>query len=241
MRQYATLSQFGQPYFKKGFVVSVIFHGVLLSLAFILPRMSIFKGKQAHSLYSAAVRVDLVDLPETLLRDLHKNMLTTEDAIRSLRRKMQSLTLLKRQSGAKAAIEKLKALRQNQEKQQVAKQKTSFSGNIQSEGVSTPETQSGAKPLDAYRGLLLEKVKLRWALPSYLRKQDHLSGEVILFLNADGSVFRMQIVSSGNRDFDEYMNRTLQETFPFPDVPKEAQKDLRYDGLSITFMAGELK
>ena len=236
-------------YFRKALFFSFSFHVVLILLAFLLPFIPFFKGKKDSSTYSSAVRVDLVELPDKLLHDINREIISTQDAIRNLKKEIgydkdalqfKTKEHLKEKE-VRAAIDRIKELQTKEHKKEEEKKESLRKGNVVSAGVLAPLDEPGAKQLDVYRGMLIERIKLRWALPSYLRKQTTLLGEVIVFLNEEGFVVRREIVSSGNHEFDEYMNRALEEAQPFPPVPREAQKDLRYDGLSITFLAGELK
>ena len=250
MRQYAYLSQFGHPYFKKAIVWSIGFHIVVLGLTIIFPMIPWLKGMRSAK-YSTAVRVDLVELPSEALHKVDQNLISTRDAIRSLKKQAKetfhdpdalkfSTKKAIREQRQKSAIEQLKSLRGQEKKELQTKVETLRRGNIKSEGADVSSAPS-EQVLDSYRSLIYERVKLRWSLPSYLRSQKRLSGEIIIFLNPDGTILRTQIVSSGNREYDEYMNRAVEESLPLPEVPKELSRIMRYDGMSLMFHPGDLK
>ncbi|HBQ21633.1 MAG: hypothetical protein A2Z91_02665 [Deltaproteobacteria bacterium GWA2_38_16] len=253
MKQYAYLSTARYPYFKNAFLLSLVLHTLLFTFAAVAPLIPILKGKKGLT-YTSTVRVDIVELPDQLMSEVNKNILSTQDAIRSLKKEAQSgyqdkdalqfktkKQIAKLKEEATSAIARLKALQNLGQKQETEQKEVLRKGNVVTEGADVPPSDQEGIPLDAYRSMVTEKVKLRWALPSYLRKLENLSGELIIFLDSDGMIVRKQIVSSGNPEFDDYMNKSLEEALPFPSVPQEVQKDVRYDGISITFYARELK
>ena len=92
-------------------------------------------------------------------------------------------------------------------------------GNVQTPGASIPSAApETGELLDAYGSEVREKIKLRWALPFYLRQKEDLSGKLTIYLDLDGYLIRKEIVSSGNKDFDDFMNRALEESLPFVKV-----------------------
>jgi len=250
MRQYAYLSQFGHPYFKKSFVYSLILHFSILALAYFLPMLPVLKGKKGAVTYSATIQVDIVELPDKLIRKVNRKLISARSAINRLRRESdfaykkslgrETKRVIQR-TKEQSAIERLKNLQKVEEEDVKEKKETERKGNVEAKGATPTSLAKAGKMLDAYRSLLLERIKLRWALPSYLRRQKHLTGELVIFISEDGSVIRQSVKSSGNFEFDDYMNRALQEALPFPKVPKEHRKDLRYDGVSIRFLSGELR
>ena len=250
MKQYAYLGQFSQPYFKKALTTSLILHASLFVIAVIAPLLPLLQGK-GDLTYTSTIRVDIVDLPDQRLTEIEKDIVSTQDAIKSLKKDIDTSyqdkdalkfkTSKKLKKEASQAIERLKALKTLDGSQQKQKKEILRKSNIATSGAESTSAQEEGIPLDAYRSIISERVKLRWALPSYLRRQEKLSGKVIVFLSPDGTVLRKQIVSSGNPEFDDFMNRALEEALPFPLVPAEVQKDLRYDGMAITFFAKELR
>lgn len=257
MKEYSNLSgsssEFFGPYFKKAFIVSGVFHASLFTLACVLPFIPFFQGKKVMY-YSHAIRVDLVGLPEKIRHKEDTDIISTQEKIKEVIRKKEEQikeepnTLRFKSKKEKenfrkkqlSALKRLEALKALERKQIKTKKEALRKGNIMTSGVDSPSDING-EVLSEYEMSLKEKIKLRWALPSYLLKQKQLMGNLIIYLDRDGSIIRKQIVSSGNREFDLFMNQALEEALPFPTVPNEIYKDLRYDGISITFSAGELK
>lgn len=242
--------------FKRAVVISVFLHLALYICSIYLPLIPFLRGKRGELKYTPTVRVDLVALPDKPYREMkemNEEIQKAQDAIREIKEKKGELTLqekegmkfskkieLKRE--AKSAIERLKALQALEKRLRARKKEVELKGNVVTPGASLPSSGK-ENVLDEYRSVVSEKIKLRWALPSYLRKgrERELSGEIIIFLNPDGSIIRREIISSGVQEFDGYMNQALEEALPFPSVPEALRRELRYDGVSITFVAGELK
>ncbi len=245
---------FEDALFKRAVVISVFLHLALYICSIYLPSIPFLKGKRGELRYTPTVRVDLVSLPDKPYREMKEmdeEIQKTQDAIREIKEKRGELTVqekegmklrekieLKRE--AKSAIERLKALQALEKRLHARKKEVERKGNVVTPGASLPSSGK-ENVLDEYRSVVHEKIKLRWALPSYLRRERQLSGEVIIFLNPEGGIIRKEIVSSGVQEFDSYMNQALEEALPFPAVPEALQRELRYDGVSITFVAGELK
>lgn len=242
------------PFFKRAVVISVFLHLMIYVGSVWLPWVPFLKGRRGEVRYMPTVRVDLVALPDKTYREIKETteeIRKIEDAVRDLKKENGELTLrqkeelkwqekIKLKRGAKSAIERLKALQALEKRLKTAKKEAERKGNVVSAGASLPSAGK-EMVLDAYRSQVVEKVKLRWALPPWLRKQSDLSGEIVLFLNPDGGIIRTEIVTSGVQEFDSYMNQALEEALPFPSVPEELRREARYDGISITFVAGELK
>lgn len=211
-----------------------------------LPLIPFLKGKRGEIRYTPTIRVDLVALPDTPYREMKQiseEIRKAQDAVQEIKEQKDEFkwrNRIKLKRGAKSAIERLRALQALEKRLETAKQESERKGNVIAAGASLPATAS-EKVLDEYRSQVIEKIKLRWALPPYLRKQSDLSGEIILFLNLDGGVIRREIVTSGVQEFDSYMNQALEEALPFPSVPEALRRVVRYDGISVTFVSGELK
>lgn len=240
--------------FKRAVVISVFFHLALYICSIYLPSIPFLKGKRGELKYTPTVRVDLVALPDKPYREMKEMdevIQKTGDAIQEIKKQRAELTLQEKK-GAKlgkgiplkkettSAIERLRALQNLEKRLRLVKKDAERKGNRVTPGASLPSSGK-ENVLDEYRSVVVEKIKLRWSLPSYLRKQEALSGEMIIFLNPDGGVIRKEIVSSGVQEFDGYMNQALEEALPFPAVPEALRRELRYDGVSITFVAGELR
>ncbi|OGQ16960.1 MAG: hypothetical protein A3B70_01630 [Deltaproteobacteria bacterium RIFCSPHIGHO2_02_FULL_40_11] len=254
MKQYAYLSQFSNVYFQKALIASGILHFLVVTLTFVAPYIHILKGKQATLKYASTVRVDIIDLPDEVLHKLDQPILSTQDAIQSLRKNIETdyedpdalqfkskAAVEKLKSQAHSAIARLKSLQKLETEKIAVKKEVLRKGNVQTPGASIPSAApETGELLDAYGSEVREKIKLRWALPFYLRQKEDLSGKLTIYLDLDGYLIRKEIVSSGNKDFDDFMNRALEESLPFVKVPENIQRDVRYDGIVIDFYAKEL-
>jgi hypothetical protein len=253
MKQYARLASFGNDYFNQSIIVSLILHALIAGIAVFAPMIPILKGKSSALKFHSTVRVDIIELPDEVLSQLDQPIVSTQDAIKALKNKAQSAyvdsnalqfktknAVKKLQMQARSAVDRLKALEALSALKQTRKKEVEKKGNVVTEGAQTPSSHQEGESLDAYSSMIHDKVKLRWALPFYLRQQEDLSGELIIFLDSNGAMLRKQIISSGNVDFDDFMNRTLDEALPFKEVPEKLRKDIRYDGIAIKFYAKEL-
>jgi valyl-tRNA synthetase len=235
MRQ---LRSFEDALFKRAVVISVFLHLALYGFSIYLPSIPFLRGKRGELRYTPTVRVDLVALPDKPYREMKEmdqEIQKTEDAIREIKEKRGELTLQKKEGmklrekielkkEAKSAIERLKALQALEKRLRERKKEVERKGNIVTPGASLPSSGK-ENVLDEYRSVVVEKIKLRWALPSYLRREQQLSGEVIIFLNPEGGIIRKEIVSSGVQEFDSYMNQALEEALPFPAVPEALRRE----------------
>src|SRR3989338_5769937 len=95
MRQYAYLGQFSQPYFKKALTTSLILHGSLFVIAIVAPLLPLLQGKGALT-YTSTIRVDIVDLPDQRLYEIEKDIISTQDSIKSLKKKIKKRNFKKR-------------------------------------------------------------------------------------------------------------------------------------------------
>lgn len=247
-------NELADPFFRRAIVISVFLHLVLYIGSIYFPLIPFLKGKRGEVRYAPTIRVDLVALPDKPYREMKEmseEIRKAQDAIQEIKKQKGELTLqqkdelkwqqsIKLKREARSAIERLRALQAIEKRLKSAKKESERKGNVVTAGASLPSMAS-EKVLDEYRSQVVEKIKLRWALPPYLRKQSELSGEIVLFLNPDGGIIRREIVTSGVQEFDSYMNQALEEALPFPSVPEELRRAVRYDGISVTFVAGELK
>lgn len=253
MKQYAYLSGFSYPYFKKALVVSLSLHISILLLIIIAPFLPFLSARKNVHPYSTTIRVDLVGLPEKVIPEVDKNIVSTQEAIKELvkkteaahedsqahrfRTKKEKENLKKDQA---AALARLKALRDLEQKQRKGKKEVLKKGNVLTSGVDLPAPGQEVG-ISEYEIQVQERIKLRWALPSYLRKQEQLIGKLVIFLDREGAIIRKNIISSGSSEFDAFMNKALEEALPFPPPPRDLMRDVRYDGIEIAFTAGELK
>ena len=226
---------------------SVLFHVGMGLLSFMLFSFSWFQSQRQALTYATTVKVSLVDLPDQLVQKKINPSIPIEN-VRLKPQKMKivpenTLKFLTRkkivETQQKIALERLKTEKRASEKAEALE--ALKRGNKISMGAERAENTSSKLFLDAYRSEIKGRLSPRWELPVYLLKQYHLIGRITLFLDEEGRIIRKKIQSSGDRDFDYYMNRTIEQALPFGPVPKEIAKDLRYDGLTVLFKPKEIQ
>ena len=89
MKQYAYLGQLSHPYFKKALTTSLILHGSLFVVAIVAPLLPLLQGKGALT-YTSTIRVDIVDLPDQRLYEIEKDIMSTQDSIKSLKKEIDT-------------------------------------------------------------------------------------------------------------------------------------------------------
>ena len=239
-------SSLGDFYLKKALVISFIFHIGVVTVALFSPSLSWFQAKNEILLYSTTLKVDIIDLPEEMIQKVVEKYRPIEKSISVFKIKKtqeDSLKFLTKrkilQEKSKEAIERLKT------HDRISKQKKAIDilkkGNKVSAGATQPTESNGKLFLDAYRSELKEKLSKNWKLPIYLLKQTDLIGKMTFYIDEQGHIIRKKISSSGDRDFDYYMNRAVEQTLPFNHTPAEIEKDLRYDGVTIYFIPKEVR
>ncbi|MBI4041803.1 MAG: TonB C-terminal domain-containing protein [Deltaproteobacteria bacterium] len=242
-----------EVYFRKALFYSLGLHIGMVVLAGVAPYLPWLKANQSAMSYMTTLRVDIVDLPREVIHKVDTQLAQTRTELQKVQKKIdqayedptalkfKTKEAIKQIKATQAAIDRVKALQALEQQQLKSKIDTLKRGNIKTPGTSFPSTQDSGELMHAYQSEIEEKIKLRWALPFYLRNQKTLSGSLVLYLDADGTILRRKPVPSGNIDFDQYMNKAVDEALPFSPVPSEIQRDLRYDGIKLDFLARELQ
>lgn len=216
---------------------SVIFH--LLILVFLVSKGILLPEKRIQ--YIPTLRVDIVGLPEILKKDLpgmsddvskgkeadKSEMDTPSDDLSPKGKKAV------RQKKMNTALAKIKAL---QKISQSLKNKPPalIKGNIVSDGTSlSGEARESAEP--NYFDKVLEQVKMNWTLPVWLARQN-LSAQILIFIDSNGRIQGMKYVKkSGNQQFDDEVDRTLNSSQPFPPPPAQIAGSTLRNGILLGF------
>ena len=87
----------------------------------------------------------------------------------------------------------------------------------------------------SYHSLLVEHLHQNWNLPPWIARQN-LNAQVQVYLDHQGHLKKILLVkSSGNSRFDEAVEKTLNQSQPFPPPPKELVPSLLNDGILLGF------
>ncbi|MBX7231426.1 MAG: TonB family protein [Bdellovibrionales bacterium] len=134
---------------------------------------------------------------------------------------------------ALSAIDKIKNELQNNTSDN---SKPEPSSNVKGNHLSKGNSLTGLTQLEynRYLSILEKKVKQNWNLPSWL-SNSALKAQVLVFVDSSGVILEKKIsVSSGNRDFDDYALRAVEESGPFP-PPGDLSQLLANKGVVFKF------
>lgn len=122
---------------------------------------------------------------------------------------------------------------------------TSSTSSVAGSGdmTSTSATASGSSSnlLESqYLAAIFNRLHQFWTPPEYLQKNPDLTAVVIITINHDGQIANMQFESkSGDRVFDQFVNKTLEAAAPMPPIPP-ALKKKRFE-LGLRFRPGSIQ
>lgn len=249
---------YSKPYpddLKKSLIHSLVAH--ILLVAFFSVKMVFFPNEDLT--YQAAVRVDLVALPDKIdwanppapppppattekpeektappqqeIKIKEKTTVKEPDTISLKKKQKEALAKLK----AMEAIERIK--------QEAAKEKTTsnskatkdfkFKGNILSPG--TELTGLNKLQHEEYIVNLDRHIKQYWTLPEWLAKKDY-SAQIRVRIDDRGRVISKQLVrSSGNSAYDDIVIATIDKASPFPQPPEKFSAIVSVNGILIGF------
>ena len=144
--------------------------------------------------------------------------------------KPQSKAMKKEQQGA---LERIKARKNLEAKQEEETQKREYKGNELSKG----DSLGGIQKLqhDSYLGDLNNHIKNHWNLPEWLADKE-LKATVVLLISDSGRIKSKRFISrSGNTLFDQQVNDTLEKANPLPPPPDDLVSFFANEGVEIRF------
>lgn len=239
-------NEFTDKMFWRGLKTSAAVHAGL-TIAVVLATIAIPREPVK---FISSIRVDLIGLPDVAKKDI-KNFSTTDDLAKLNERLTEAgkgakkllekpkhpqedpvpgdTMTMKTKSGEKIrernlknAVDRIKALSslENDDDKPKTKQSASLAkGNMLSKGNSL--TGSVAVDSNTYLGRLQAKVKDNWNLPIWLTRQK-LTAKIVIFLDSAGGVKSTMFVSdSGNKQFNDYVLRTIESAEPFGPPPSQ--------------------
>lgn len=227
--------------FRKSLRFSVLAHAALF-LALLVKTVG--APKKPIPLASS-VRVDLVGLPDFTKKELEsatpdldalgkklreaekKSEMTLEREKKAEKAAKSGLALKKEKPrpkhDLKSAIDRIRALEEIEESVGAGKTKSAKAapakGNILAKGSSLSGEASGE--YNEYADHMRTRLSSNWDLPIWLSKLG-LSARVVVFLDRYGNVNSTVFAKpSGNKQFDEYVLRTIHQSQPFGPPPAE--------------------
>lgn len=234
--------------FKSSLKLSLIAH-VVIALIFTV-RAYFFTAEPID--FTAAVRVDIVALPDKLdpsevtlapkeekatpVPDTKKteNVEKPEpEAInikKTKNKQNEALEKLKRQ----AALDKIKNQIEKDKKTQDSKKRVSqIKGNVITPGTAL----TGLNKLQHanYVSTLDQHIKQNWTIPEWLKNRD-LKARVRVKIGENGQILARQIIkSSGDTSYDDTVLDTIDRSAPFPAPPEKFSAIVSIQGIVIGF------
>ncbi len=240
--------------FKSAIKWSLIAHVAIVAIFTV--KATFFQGEAID--YSAAIRVDIVALPEkldpnqiSLVKPEEKEKETTEkskpvalpEKVEPKAKDPEAINLKKTKSKQQEALEKLKkqsAL--DKIKNDVEREKTTnealkkvaqVKGNILSPG--TALTGLNKMQHESYIADLDRHIKERWALPEWMAKRD-FKAQARVRIDERGQVISREIFkTSGNASYDDIVLDTIDQSAPFPVPPQKLAAIVSVQGILIGF------
>ncbi len=232
--------------FRKSIQKSLLIHAILLLIIFL--STVVFHKKPIF--LQSSVRVDLIGLPDIKKSDLTKAQPTddpkdinkkfdeieskSKSALEKIKKEViakekqvaDEMALKKKEeakkNSLKNAIDRIKSIQNIEEslnKTDSKPAKVLAKGNALSKGSSLIGDPSDS--FNEYADKMKARLNENWNLPIWLSKQN-LSVKVVINLDSKGQVVSTIFIKpSGNKQFDGYVQRTIQLSQPFGPPPQE--------------------
>ncbi|MBK9293465.1 MAG: TonB family protein [Oligoflexia bacterium] len=230
--------------FKKMVGLSIAIH-VSLFLFFAL-KATFFPSSPID--LEAAVRVDIVDLPDKLTelppemntKDTSKPMPPpkAKEEVVNLNKKKSALDKIREFEKEEKKKKSIKQIQEEVNRQEEAERmaqakKYLVKGNIINKGTALKGLTKSE--FNEYVGRLHGHIQGFWNLPEWLLEKD-LKASVVAYVDAQGKVVKKQLLkSSGDPSFDEYAMQAVENASPLPAPPEKFTDIVRYDGIVFRF------
>jgi TonB family protein len=143
---------------------------------------------------------------------------------------------------AKLAQEALARERNLLQSQQLANNLPSRSSAASDNQASSSASAAGSSNLleSQYLASIFNRLHQFWAPPEYLQQDPTLTAVVVITINQDGKIANMLFESkSGDRVFDQFVNKTIEAADPMPPIPP-ALKKKRFE-IGLRFKPGSIQ
>ncbi len=144
--------------------------------------------------------------------------------------KAEQLATEKAKVAAEEAVEELKQMLQTVNSMKATPAKTSKS--------TSPLTKRGATTSaleNRYLGMFNNRIQQFWALPEYKVWDASLIAIVVVTVNKDGTIANRYFEKrSGDRIFDQFVQKTIQDAVPLPPIPPALKRNRMEIGLRFT-------
>lgn len=246
--------------FKSSLKLSLIAH-VVIALIFTV-RAYFFTAEPID--YSAAVRVDIVALPEKLnpsevVLAPPEEKAETKPALpekaapapapkpvvveKAKSAEPEAININKTKNKQSEALEKLKRqaaldkIKDQLEKDKQAQEAKKRVTQVKGNIISPGTALTGLNKLqhENYVGILDQHIKQHWALPEWLAKRD-LKARARVRIGENGQILSREIIkSSGNGNYDDIVLETIDRSVPFPVPPEKFSAIVSAQGIVIGF------
>lgn len=246
---------------RSALVYSFVAHGLVIS-CFILK--AVFLPESLDD-YQAALRVDIVDLPDKLPQRVENDSLPQSSDVlptkvkepdppmkaESLKKEIPDLVVKSKPDpkNANRAQDAILKLRQQMAITEIQKKMMEQSKeNIRNElnqkvtqfkgNILSPGTEpTGVSKIQHqnYLADLDRHVKSFWKLPEWLARKSY-SAQIRVFINRQGVLLNTKLIRpSGNPDYDEMVIAAVKKADPFPPPPEKFEAIVSIDGMLLGF------
>jgi colicin import membrane protein len=136
-----------------------------------------------------------------------------------------------------------------QERKVLAQSNVSKIVTSQSESSSSSATESSSATMagssnnlleSQYQAAIASRLQQFWSLPEYLQKDPNLTAIVAITIKVDGNIANVVFENkSGDRIFDQFVNKAIEEANPLPPIPPALKKQ-RYE-IGFRFKPGSIQ
>lgn len=231
--------------FKKMVTVSMAIH-VSLFLVFAL-KATFFPTNPLD--LEAAVRVDIVDLPDKLTelppemdsksqsKPMQAPAKPKEEAVNLSKKKsaLDKIRQFEKEEKKRKSIKEIEEeVKRQEEAERAAKaQKYLVKGNVINRGTSLKGLTKSE--FNEYIGKLHNHIQNFWNLPEWL-SQNNLKASVVAYVDSQGRVVKKQLLqTSGDARFDDYALKAVEDASPLPPPPEKFSDIVRHDGIVFRF------
>jgi len=153
-----------------------------------------------------------------------------------------------KEKGEKSIADKLKDLKERlkadqKRKEEIAKLlkkksggsdgRPELAGNIKSEGFAT--TGDVATQAEAYTGKVLAHIQKYWRVPGWIKVSDYRARIAVKISPTGKVIAKKLLLSSGNAEFDQLVNRAVEASNPFPAPTEGLRLQMLQEGLAFDF------
>lgn len=142
---------------------------------------------------------------------------------------------------AQEAVEQeRKVLAQSNVSKIVPSQAESSSSSAAESSTATMAGSSNNLLESQYQAAIASRLQQFWSLPEYLQKDPNLTAIVAITIKVDGTIANVVFENkSGDRIFDQFVNKAIEEANPLPPIPPALKKQ-RYE-IGFRFKPGSIQ